>query len=381
MPIANNLQIIVEDEDGEVVKTYELPSKPKTPQEDTAVSAPIRQGVKRVGTWTGLGGNKDKVQDTQGQDESSKVGASSSATTKPEGVRQGLSRMGTWGFGGKNSEGAKSDKATEFDDEDDDRRIRFTIGGAGRRLTKDDFLKEIRSLDPKARCEVVEESDAPATMKAMAKKDASMDSPGTRRLLESKHTQAATGKGEAKSMGAEMAKQRGASLDEESDVDTEDRTREKRRKKVVGLAKGNSDAPAGKSTTTSMAKTSSRSEPESAAERKRREKALRGVDDVTDAQRGRSPPRDSPAQLQETAADRRRRLAMEGGSEGRRVGQRVQSPGTEGESAAERRRREAALGVGTEDQEDSDDDDTPRVPPPVARSRGIRFAQSPVRGK
>jgi hypothetical protein len=375
-PIADERQIIVEDEDGEVVKTYELPSKPKNSQHDPTVGAPIRQGVKRVGTWTGLGGNKDKPQETQGQAESSKAAAATSTTTRPELVRQGLSRMSSWGFVGKNSEIA------DPNDEDDDRRIRFTIGGAGRRLTKDDFLKEIQSLDPKARSEVVQESDAPAAMKAMAKKDASQDSPGLSRLFEARNTQAAAGKAEAKSVGAEMARQRGARLDEDSDEDLEDRAREKRRKGVVQLAKESRDVPAGKSTTTTSpaTKTSSGNEPESAAERKRRERALRGVDDVTDAQRGRSPRRHEPVQPLETAAARRRRLAMEGGGGGG-TGGRVQSPGLEGESAAERRRREAALGVSNDNQEDSDDDDTPRVPPPVAKSRGIRFAQSPVRAK
>lgn len=370
------MQIIVEDEDGEVVKTYELPSKPKKP-EDPAMGAPIRQGVKRVGTWTGLGNkDKDKLQDAQGQAESSKAGAS-----KNEPVRQGLSRMSTWGFGGRNTESAKNDKTADQSEDDDDRRIRFTIGGAGRRLTKEDFLKEIQSLDPKARCEVIEESDAPAAMKAMAQKDANTDSPGSSRLFEAKNTQAAAGKREAKSVGAEMAKQRGARIDDSD----EDDGGEKRK----GVVKGKTDAPPVKFSTTmsTTTKTLSGSEPESAAERKRREKALRGVDDVTDAQRGRSPVRheqkDEPIQRheqepRETAAARRRRLAMEGGGT---PSPRVQSPGIEGESAAERRRREAALGVSNDNQEDSDDDDTPRVPPPVARSRGIRFAQSPVRGK
>lgn len=287
--------------------------------------------------------------------------------------------MGTWGFGGKNSEAQLAD----HDDDDDDRRIRFTIGGAGRRLTKDDFLKEIQSLDPKARCEIVEESDAPAAMKAMAKKDASKDSPGTSRLFEAKNTQAAAGKGEAKIVAAEMARRSGGReiYDEDSST-SEERVAEKRRK---GVDDGRGNA------TGTTRKPGSGNEPESAAERKRREKALRGVENVTDAQRGRSPTREKePVPHQETAADRRRRLATEGGAsaasgEGSRVGARssrgMLSPGIEGESAAERRRREAALGVGTEGQEDSDDDDTPRVPPPVARSRGIRFAQSPVRGK
>ena len=364
----DKLQIIVEDEDGEVVKTYELPSKPKK-QEDPAVGDPIRQGVKRVGTWTGLG-NKDKAPDAPGAAESSKAGAS-----RPEPVRQGLSRMGTWGFGSKNTEGVRNDKTAEQDDSDDDRRIRFTIGGAGRRLTKEDFLKEIQSLDPKARCEVIEESNAPAAMKAMAKKDAHVDSPGSSRLFGAKDTQIAVGKKEAKSVGAEMAKQRGARVDE-SDSEEDERP-----KVAEGAAKAKTSASASKSSTTmsKATKTSSSNEQESATERKRRAQALRGVDDVTDAQRGRSPTRlENPAQLQETAAARRRRIAMEGGGP---PTPRVQSPGIEGESAAERRRREAALGVSNDNQDDSDDDDTPRVPPPVARSRGIRFAQSPVRGK
>ena len=359
-------QIIVEDEDGEVVKTYELPSRPKK-EEDAALGAPIRQGVKRVGTWTGLGKDKHDAA-AQGQPESSKAGASAS---RPE-PRQGLSRMGTWGFGGKNSEAAKNERPSDQSDEDDDRRIRFTIGGAGRRLTKDDFLKEIRSLDPKARSEIIEESDAPAAMKAMAKKDASKDSPGTSRLFEAKDTQAAAGKGEAKSVGAEMARQRGARVDMESEEEVDERPRQRRNMRAE---------PGVKPTTTmsSTAKTSSGNEPESAAEKKRREKALRGVDDITDAQRGRSPTRDEPPQQpQETAAARRRRLAMEGGGG---TNARIQSLGVEGESVAEKRRREAALGVGVDNQEDSDDDDTPRVPPPVAKSRGIRFAQSPIRGK
>ncbi|KAI7347785.1 hypothetical protein KC336_g22732, partial [Hortaea werneckii] len=42
-----------------------------------------------------------------------------------------------------------------------------------------------------------------------------------------------------------------------------------------------------------------------------------------------------------------------------------------GETAAERRRREGALGIRHEEESDSDDDDTPRQ---VPQSRGIRFA-------
>jgi hypothetical protein len=268
-----------------------------------------------------------------------------------------LGSLGQWGFGGKNTEVALADD----EEEDDDRRIRFTIGGAGRRLTKDDFLKEIQSLDPKTRYEVIQESDAPAAMKTMAKKDASTDSAGSSRIFEAKSAQVAPGKGAAQAVGAEMARRRGATIDEEDDGSDHDYFGhdEKRRERTKGAAK--TDAPI---TTRQVSNVDapSTAEPETAAERKRREKALRGIDDVTEAQRGRSRGREDEDEEEPS----------------RPAGNTAEGE----ETAAEKRRREAALGVsGGGAQDDSDDDDTLRVPPPVAKSRGIRFAQSPVRGK
>jgi len=300
----------------------------------------VIQGLNRVGSWTGVAGKKH-------QEEPNKAGASPAET--PE-KRPGLFSRGTWGFGGKDETANHPNS-----DDDDDRRIRFTIGGAGRRLTKDDFLKEIQSLDPKARCEIITESDAPAAMKDMAKKDASRDSPGSSRVFEAKKPQVAPGKGVAKTVGAEMARRRGANVDESGSEDSEEeRIRRKRAKGVLDLAKKRDSNAAKASTTTSPRHLSSNEVPESEAERKRREGALRGIDDVTPAQRGR--PRETEEEVDFE------------------------------ESAAEKRRREAALGLGggrdgQEEESDSDDDDTPRVPPPVAKSRGIRFAQSPVRGR
>lgn len=338
----------MEDEDGEVVKTYELPAKPKAAKsKDDAEAGPIRQGVSRVGTWTGL---SSKPQESQAE---SSVAGASSATDKP--TRQPLTRLGSlgqWGFGGKNTEVTPA----ENEDDDDDRRIRFTIEGAGRRLTKEDFLKEIQSLDPKTRYEVIQESDASAAMKTMARKDASADNSGSNRIFDAKSAQVASGRGAAQAVGAEMARRRGAKIDEDEGGDSDQDLSGYDEKHRSAKKK---DAPA---TTMQLSKTDSPStdESETAAERKRREKALRGIEDVTEAQRGRA-------------------RAREGGEEPKKTTRRV----AEGEeTAAEKRRREAALGVSREGaQEDSDDDDTPRVPPPVARSRGIRFAQSPVRGK
>lgn len=287
-----------------------------------------------MGTWTGLA---DKTEPQESTPESSTAVAPSS-TDKP--ARAPMARLGSlsgWGFGGKNTEAV-----LEEDDEADDRRIRFTIGGgAGRRLTKEDFLKEIQSLDPKARCEIVEESDAPAVMKAMARQDASSESAGSNRLLGARSAQLTSGKGTAKVVGAELAKRKGSKIDEEEEEESSQDEREKESRRRGARA----------NTRRQPNPDSSTDAPESAVERKRREKAMRGIDDdASPSHRGRAPAREES----------------------------VEEPS--GETAAEKRRREAALGVGGS-QDDSDDDDTPRVPPPVAKSRGIRFAQSPVRGK
>lgn len=244
--------------------------------------------------------------------------------------------MGTWGFKGQ-------EKAIDpEDDAEDDKHIRFTIGGQGRRLTKEDFLAQMKSLDPKARAEIIRDSDAPAAFKSMAKKDASEASPGTSRIFAAKDAHTAGSSGEAKNVGAQMAKNRGATIREESGSPSGSEGSPRRmpapRRRDVDNS-GSVSAQVG----------------ESSAERKRREQALKGVDDVTPAQRGRGA---------------RSRSKSRSVSRGRGRADADETP-------AERRRRMAVLGT---QEEDSDDDDTPRIPP-VAKTRGIRFAESPVRGK
>jgi hypothetical protein len=330
-------QIIVEDEDGEVVKTYELPPKPK-PQQDQA-AGPVMQSLKRM---AGMGG---KTQAPAA--ESSKTGTDLGAAAPNVGpVRQSLNRMGTWGFGGRGTETATEVAA----EEDDDRRIRFTIGGAGRRLTKEDFLKEMQSLDPKVRSDVISASDAPQAMKTMAKKDASPDVPGSNRLFSAMDAHVAPEKETAAAVGAEMAKQRGARIDESDEEEQEDGTRNPRPRPAVRRASSSAERESG----------------ESVVERRRRERALRGTD-TEESPRGRPIAR----------YDEQGRAGSGSGS----GSAAKRDAADEVETAAERRRREAALGFGDGSADDSDDDDTPRVPPPAARSRGIRFAQSPVRGK
>lgn len=141
--------IIVEDEDGEVVKKYDIPPpEKKRPQAGRGVSfldaGPVRDRLHRVGTWAHLG-NKGVAS-----------GESSDATPGAVHGQDGVK---------------KRNKATAIDDDDDD-RIRFTVGSGGRRMSKADFIKQIQQLDPKARCEVLQGSDVHDDVKQQALQEA-----------------------------------------------------------------------------------------------------------------------------------------------------------------------------------------------------------------
>jgi hypothetical protein len=334
------IQIIVEDEDGEVVKKYELPDKKKEKKahQDDGEAGPVRQGINRMGTWTGMG-KKDGPSSAADKDTSSPV-------------RQGINRMGTWA-GNKPADPKKKKQAEEEDE--DDHRIRFTIGGAGKRMTKEDFLRELQNMDPKARMEVVESSSAPKAMKDLAKRDASENSPGSSRLLGAKTTQLAAGEREAELVAKAMAAKQGAEVpldseedgsggstgesSEEEDVGPVQRRREALRRQQASASSPSKAASSPEDEGAALEKIESPSRliPETAAERKRREQVLKGVEDADSEDDGGRVP----------------------------------------ETPAEKRRREAALKGGAES--DSDDDNTERVPQP--RRTGIRFAAEPVRGR
>jgi hypothetical protein len=289
----------------------------------------------------------------------------------------------------------KARKPQDEAEEDDDARIRFTIGGAGRRMTKTDFINEIRNLDAKTRAEIVESSNAPAAMKDLARRDANPNTPGTNRIFDAQHSQMTATARDAKVVGAAMAKRSGSEIREESEdsifgtgssSSTVATATGVGKQHVQGFTQlGPNDSkdvsplsplarPVGSSKDLkgSSAKLSTAKhhvdEPETAAERRRREEVLRGVED--DAQ-------ETPAERRrkEAAAERRGRSDVRPGSKGRDV--------EEGEAPAERRRRIAALGTSGDD---SEEESSSRFKPPdlesqgtgmSSRSRGIRFADDP----
>ncbi|KAK4668274.1 Na+/H+ antiporter [Podospora pseudoanserina] len=256
--------IIVENEDGEVVKKYDL-STPKS-QGDQGKAGPSGEGI-------------------QGHSQ-----------------RPNLSRWASAAFGRSQAGEASAKKKTpeEEEDEKDDKHIRFTVGGVGRRMTKEDFLVEMQKLDKNTRRDVVDKSSASQELKTVAKRDtqpqikvSAPGQPGASRKNSASPAAGASSKPQATSPGPERSS-------------------------------GSSDG----------SRPSSKEASETEVEKKRRLEALRGV------------------------------------PSGSRAGEEV------AETAAERRRREAALGMSREPEEsDSEDDDTPRVPPPKPR---IRFAEGTV---
>ncbi|KAK4693053.1 sodium/hydrogen antiporter, partial [Lecanoromycetidae sp. Uapishka_2] len=344
--------IIVEDEDGEVVKKYDLPSQPKRRGVQDGAghfdSAPMRQQLKRMGTWAGFGGKGESPEEGE-------------ASTQE---------------GGK--EPAKKRKQSVIDPDDD--RIRFTVGTGGRRMSKQDFIQQIQKMDPKARVQAVEESDVPEIIKQEVRADATQEAgqsrPTARQRSGSKPTQPTLSPlGEGDQPDDDMPIVRRLST-------TDDRPRGN--DGLTLITSNNSEIPF-HNVPDSVHKASSKSGDggETAAQRRRR-LALRRMDSDDDGTE-RVPPHTSgkaPGGLQRNPMSE--------------LGER--SPEPQGETAAERRRRLAALGEGDPAESkdsDSEDDGEERRPPkghtPVAepgtpeespvgvkRAPGIRFADSPA---
>ncbi|KAL9606108.1 MAG: hypothetical protein Q9179_000734 [Wetmoreana sp. 5 TL-2023] len=340
--------IIVEDEDGEVIKTYEIPpasrGRGRGGAQDTAGGLdmkPVRQGLRRMGTWAGMGGKGE-------------------AAAGDEASGEGNAKSSKW----------KRKKSTAVDPDDD--RIRFTVGAGGRRLSKQDFIAQIAQLDPRARVAAVEDSDVPEAVKDDVREGLEYERP-------SQPPAAAKRQDDARSYQSTLPlrpfgddQQAQGRMPEVQEA--EDENRPQGQGGLVLVDSNNQDIPF-HSVADSVNKHSA-GKPESAAQRRRRMAARRDSDDD-------GTPRIPPKKMGQ--------------------GSSLQSPpayttddGVEaGETQAERRRRLAALGEAgagaDEESSDSDDSEGPRQPKkghvPVAepgqeevqrRAPGIRFADSPA---
>ncbi|KAL8726989.1 MAG: hypothetical protein Q9166_006352 [cf. Caloplaca sp. 2 TL-2023] len=338
--------IIVEDEDGEVIKKYDIPPASKGRgrggAQDTAGGLdirPMREGLKRMGTWAGIG-----REDTGPID----------GPAGESGVHGGKQRR----------------KKPPVVDPDDD-RIRFTVGTGGRRMSKQDFIQQIAQLDPRTRVAAVEESNIPEAVKEDVREGAKHEErkaeqptqlpTAARRAGRSRSSQGAIPLNRRESEQSPQAK-----MPEVQEAEDEDRPQGEAGLTLIDS--NDQDIPF--HPVADSVNKHSVGKPESAAQRRRRMAASGQKDSKDDGT-----PRVSPHAQQKEATS--------------------QSTAEAGETQAERRRRLAALGqegAGPDDDStDSDDSEGPRQPRkghvPVAepgqegvqrRTTGIRFADSPA---
>jgi len=233
--------IIVEDEDGEVVKTYEIPS-----QRPEGQASGLGTGLKYIG----LGGRAAKNASTSPTATAEQ--GEGSGSTAPADRPKPRAWTSFIGGGGK---GAAQPKGNQDGAMDDDKKIRFTIGGEGQRMTKEDFIREVQKLDSSTKKQVVEQSNAPQRVKAVAKQQPSRvppivehqptpddESPASEKPSSpSKSTPAAQPSSQTGETAAEK-RRRLAVLADQDDDDDEEETPAERRRRQAALGVSSRDA-------------------------------------------------------------------------------------------------------------------------------------------
>ena len=127
--------IIVEDEDGEVIKKYDMPSTKRPEADRTTSTAELsrvttRQRLQRMGTYLGVPPPSEQESEADGAP--AEPGSSNIRDESTE--RQ-----------------ADSVAATSTNDGNNDDNLRFTMGTSGRRMSKAEFINEVMKLDSKDR--------------------------------------------------------------------------------------------------------------------------------------------------------------------------------------------------------------------------------------
>ena len=152
--------IIVEDEDGEVIKKYDMPPSKRPSIARVSGTAEggrttTRQRLQRMGTFIGLPQSQPVAESTEGDHARPDSG---SKGPRPSSSLKNGDPTATADHDGHNS---NSDDAADGSDDDDD-NLRFTVGSGSRRLSKAEFINEIRRMDSRARSGSVDQLSAAA---------------------------------------------------------------------------------------------------------------------------------------------------------------------------------------------------------------------------
>lgn len=389
--------IIVEDEDGEVLKTLTIPAQER--HRNTSGEAPaqgwrkvsnaadIRRGLNRMGSWVGMSGEKRLASSSDapaaivapGGEASATAVTSSGSAERVEAsadllsddhLRFTISRIDRHGHGLSGTSGtSQANKIT---------------AGSGRRFSTADFLKELRQMDPKAQIKAINESNAPDHLKAEMKRVATEDKEDSL----AKALQSAGGRGESKLSGGTGTGQRpGGRGRSTSDMILSgpsaptDRPGARRAETESGNPPG--FAAPSQSSTLGL-------EPfqrSALARRTTTTPTVKELDEEEEEQAQDIPTHDFGSSLMRfrkdgnTAADdRRQRLSAitSGGSreDAAATAAEADDESEDGETAPEKRRRLAALGVSVERAEsesgsDEEEDGSPRQTPAHRRAAAI----------
>ncbi|MCJ1310075.1 hypothetical protein MMC25_003736 [Agyrium rufum] len=347
--------IIVEDEDGEVVKKYDLPGQPKKTGQANDVPQ-YRRGLQRMGTWAGFAG----------KDAASSSSADAGQSTE---VVQGSDGSNTAGF----KEGSK--KKQDPEEEEEDEKLRFTMTLGGHRMSKAEFIQRIQTLDPKARADMIEDSNVNDDVKSEARKHAIQHAAGKK---QQQHAE----QGSKSLLGNPLQRRSTAPQSPTEDAgnghgDASPSTTDDEHGGHTLQNSTSADVPTHSVKDTISRRTSGL--PESAAARRRRQATMHKDSDndgtarippsTSLASSSRSPPAGTPESKRraamlglgederETVAERRRRLAALG----------------EEDDTAAARNDTAAVGKGRQVDDDSDDDGGERN----THARGRRPVEEP----
>lgn len=147
----------------------------------------------------------------------------------------------------------------------DDKKIRFTIGGVGQRMTKEDFIREVQKLDAKTRRHVVDQSSASQRVKSIAKQELAGHSAADASAAVPRILEQMPGSGDQSTPKPSSSVRPHAPQPSEETGET---AAERRRR--LAVLSSQSDVAEGDR----KAEDGSRDEDETAAERRRREAAL-----------------------------------------------------------------------------------------------------------
>ncbi|PFH57591.1 hypothetical protein XA68_14813 [Ophiocordyceps unilateralis] len=216
--------IIVEDEDGEVVKSYQLPSQREQQEGGENSNDLIGASLKYLGLGTKA---RQGEKSAEAAAEEGEAGTSASPAGRPSGW-PAFSRLG-----------AQRKTFAQQQEADDDKKIRFTIGGVGQRMTKEDFLRQVRNLDARTRTEVVDQSTASSAVKRLAQQGPSAQQTGGPSSKRDAHESNSSGDSRGESSGQATSGGRArpsAKAVEPTGVLSSDETPVERRRRLAVLA-------------------------------------------------------------------------------------------------------------------------------------------------